>query len=610
MKKFLLFAVFILSGLLVQAKFVSQDKAKEMAIAYSGQFSALRSDNISLAYAATSALRSAGAYYYVFNMGNNGFVVVSGDDRAYPVLGHSLKGTFDIDNLPPNFRWLLDCYQSEIEHLSDTIPALPEWNLAASAAEASAAQVYLETAEWGQSAPYNALCPMDGSTRSLTGCVATAMAILLKYHSDNTSVPVRGSGSHSYVWTSPATSARQTLSVTFGDYDWNNMPMKTTDFINETQRTAISRLMYHCGVAVDAQYGGSSTAAYLSDNLLSLIGTSSGETALKDWFGFTDDCEHIYQESFSLNGWPWVSSYTETQYGAFLKTELNNNRPVIMGGSQTGSDDIGHCWICSGYDDSNQFYFNWGWDGKDNGWYRLFASGASPNPYSAGLEILTNTYREGITIEPQEEEQEPEPEPVLHDTVWVNNYIYIHDTTYIPVEVTREIHDTVVKGVEVVNYVHDTIYLAATAIHDTVRIETTNEVHDTVIKEVDKYIYVSVMDTVRVPVPVEVIREIHDTVQIETVREVEVIKTETVYVVIDRATGIQYPVVSELQVVAFGSALLIQGLKANKTFDIYTVKGEKYFSATAGLLGEYLLLDIPKGIYILYQDGEYSKFSY
>jgi hypothetical protein len=300
-----------------------------------------------------------------------------------------------------------------------------------------------------------------------------------------------------------------------------------------------------------------------------------------------------------------------------------------MGGTQTGSADIGHCWICSGYDDSNQFYFNWGWDGKDNGWYRLFASGASPNPYGAGLEILTNTYREGITIEPQEEEQEPEPELVQNDTVWVDKYIYVYDTIRVPVEVIREvhdtvinvtyihdtipldvvvIHDTVIKAVEVVNYVHDTIYLDATAIHDTVRIETTNEVHDTVIKEVDKYIYVSVLDTVRVPV--EVIREVHDTVQIETVREVEVIKTETVYVVIDMASGIQYPVASELRVVAFGSALLIQGLKANKTFDIYTVKGEKYFSATADLLGEYLLLEIPKGVYILYQDGEYSKFSY
>jgi hypothetical protein len=78
--------------------------------------SGVKEMNLALAYEAKPefSLRSSASeetYYYVFNIGEEGFVIVSGDDKARPVLGYSLKGNFDVNNLPPAFAEWLDGYQ-------------------------------------------------------------------------------------------------------------------------------------------------------------------------------------------------------------------------------------------------------------------------------------------------------------------------------------------------------------------------------------------------------------------------------------------------------------------------------------------------------------------
>jgi hypothetical protein len=83
---------------------------------------------------------------------------------------------------------------------------------------------------------------------------------------------------------------------------------------------------------------------------------------------------------------------------------------------------------------------------------------------------------------------------------------------------------------------------------------------------------------------------------------------ERIYIVTD-ITGAEHIVTEDARVVRTGTVIRLEGLKPGKTFSIYTVTGEKYYTGTAQS-DAFRLDNIPKGIYILYHDGQYSKFSY
>jgi len=582
---------------------VTPERAKRVAEACArnmSELSALRSGGasaVTLAYTAASALRSTAADYFVFNVGDEGFVVVSGDDRAEPVLGYSAKGTFRVDSIAPALAWMLERYQAQIRLLADSLPVVAAWEtFDASAMPAASTVVYLETAEWGQDDPYNRQCPTEGNQRTLTGCVATAMAELLKYHSDHFTPQVVGSGTHVYTWNG------QSLGVNFGDYDWANMPMKTSDFTADAQRNAVARLIHHCGVAVESDYDLSGTGAYLTGTAKDFadigINATSVEQALPRWFGFSSDCSARYLNYKWDPTRGYVNApYTEQEYAAIIKAELNNQRPVIMAGTDEEDSYSGHCWLCNGYDDSDKYYFNWGWKGGLNGWFRLYASGnaASPSMYGYNLEMLTAVYRP-VAIE---------KDPANTDTV----YVYIHDT----VTVAITVHDTVVK--ERVVEVHDTVtyFIPAETIvvHDTfiLPVETLLiTIHDTVERIVH--------DTVPYFIPAETIVEhdtlwlpgtpvyVHDTID----RIVEVYNTDTVYVVIEEATATRYTITENAKVYSLGNTLYIQGLTPEQPYTLYTTTGTLYTRGTATQLGTAILLDLPPALYILHHAGRYTKF--
>ena len=178
------------------AERIDVETAREVARTVASRGSTLRSaGELSLVYAAApgqtgSALRSASAAgeadYFVFNVpGDGGFVIVAGDDRVRPVLGYSHSGSFDPDNLPENLRGMLAFYQEQITWAEDNAveasPAISaEWSQyqSGTALRAAGNGVLLETANWGQGEPYNRMTPEN----AVTGCVATAMGIIMRYH--------------------------------------------------------------------------------------------------------------------------------------------------------------------------------------------------------------------------------------------------------------------------------------------------------------------------------------------------------------------------------------------------------------------------------------------
>ena len=115
--------------------------------------------------------------YYVFNVGqNDGYVVVSADDRTTAILGYADEGTFDVNNIPDNMKAWLQGYTDQLEYLATHANT----RRAETADHATIRPLIQST--WDQGSPYNNKCPMDGDERSLTGCLATVMAQILNYY--------------------------------------------------------------------------------------------------------------------------------------------------------------------------------------------------------------------------------------------------------------------------------------------------------------------------------------------------------------------------------------------------------------------------------------------
>lgn len=300
--------------------------------------------------------------YFAVNT-NAGFVLVSSDDAMPDILGYSDGGSFDPTNLPPGLQDLLQCYDEEYRLLPyTTAPApLPKQT------SPKFVKPLLQT-KWNQREPFNDLCPFyKDQSRSVTGCVATAMAQVMRYYC----YPTKGSGSHSYLWLNTSyPEASQILSVSFDvSYDWDNMLLSYASSYTNQQAQAVATLMYHCGVAVDMNYGSSSGAQ-----------TPKVMTALRDYFGYDPHFQRIQKDMYPLDS-----------LAAILRAELDNKRPVISDGYNSES---GHAFVCDGYNTTGYFHFNWGWGGSSDGYYLLSAL----NPGSQGIGGSSHGYNKNTSF--------------------------------------------------------------------------------------------------------------------------------------------------------------------------------------------------------------------
>lgn len=284
---------------------------------------------------------------YLFNIGRNeGFVVVSNDDRTASVLGYSESGSLNSEEIPQNMRAWLQGYADEIawlkQHNGEFAAKVP-------ARVPSALKSPIDpliTSTWDQSAPYNNLCPVySGNSRSATGCVATAMAQVMNYHqwpnATTADIP-------SYTTTN---SYKLKLdSIPEGTVlDWNNMLDNYYNVnYNDAQAAAVAQLMLCCGVSIRMNYGPSS-GAY----------THKVVSALKDYFDYNETATFLKRSFYSYSDW------VEIMYH-----ELVEGRPVVLGGTSTGG---GHEFVCDGYQDEDYFHINWGWSGTSDGYFKLSA---------------------------------------------------------------------------------------------------------------------------------------------------------------------------------------------------------------------------------------------
>ncbi len=304
-------------------------------------------------YSASSGFNNA-LYVYGYQEGR-GFVIVSGDDVTVPILGYSFDSGYNPSDMPPHVLYWLNSLKDEVARLSVAVEAAPEiaklWdryinygkiknNNPAGGPEKLAKVDPLVATRWDQSPYYNQLCPYDNSynDRTVTGCVATAMAQVMKYNK----YPAKGTGYYSYYH-----QRYGNLSANFANttYNWNNMPVS----INSNNGD-IATLMYHCGVSVDMNYGVAQTGG---------SGAAGGITvheSMKKYFGYPESVRFVKKRD-----------YNEQDWKNLLRKELDEKRPMYYEGTGDGG---GHAFVLDGYD-GDYFHFNWGWSGQFDGYFLL-----------------------------------------------------------------------------------------------------------------------------------------------------------------------------------------------------------------------------------------------
>jgi hypothetical protein len=385
--------LFILSLLTFQlyGKEIQVDKAKEVALKFLQQNSNTNfksvalydlkylGDITSVNHMVSSSLKSAtleSPQLYFFGITDSaGFIIVSADDVAIPVLGYSYDAKICKTNLPTNFQKWIEGYKQQINFLrsnkiKQTKEIAEQWNGDNSMLKSVNKSVNpLVTTQWNQAPYVNDKCPYDYGygERAVTGCPATAMAQIMRYWK----YPSKGVGFHSYQHDKYGT-----LSANFGSttYNWDAMP----NLINSTN-DAVALLMYHCGVAVEMSYNvaeeGGSASYVIIDPGNYYPETKTVQYALKTYFGYDASLQGLQRENYSDNDWKNI-----------LKSELDAGRPIQYAGFGQG----GHTFVCDGYDQNSYFHMNWGWGGLYDAFFLLDAL----NPGEGGIGAGDNSYND------------------------------------------------------------------------------------------------------------------------------------------------------------------------------------------------------------------------
>ena len=323
--------------------------------------------------------------YFVFENEAGGFVIVAGDDVAYPILGYSNDANINASNIPSSVKAWLDSYALEIQTAVDSGAVQSEevmtaWNNIESYSNAAVIVSPLILTRWNQTPYYNDLCPMDNNRneRTVTGCVATAMAQVLKYWE----YPVTGNGSYSY----SHTHGEQSADFANTTYDWNNMPLELSASSSDIQKAAVAQLMYHCGVSVEMDYGVASTGGSGAFTISSRSNsTHCAEYALREYWGYKPTLQGLQKDK-----------YKDEEWKKMLKDDLKAGRPIIY----SGFGDGGHCFVCDGYNEDDYFHFNWGWGGLYDGYFKLNALAPGTGGTGSGGGSYNNDQQAIFGLEP------------------------------------------------------------------------------------------------------------------------------------------------------------------------------------------------------------------
>lgn len=416
MKKILFSILMLCSFTAALAQEISADEALQRAVEKIGKKSYARKVRGKADFALVHTEKGVGngkALFYVFGKEQtDGFLIAGADLRANAVLGYTENGTYEEALQIPAFRsWIEGC-QEAMQWLSNNATEAkaakksPQYNIPDMVATSadntmslvipgrqyvpdaslpSSVKPLLGELEWHQNEPYNRLCPEitkdNEKVKCATGCVATAVAQIMKYYE----WPKQGTGSHSYTWKGGDEPVELEADFSKSVYDWDNMlsNYKKVEY-NDVQANAVAKLMSDVGIALDMDYGPQSGAI-----------TVLPAEALSTYFGYNKGMQ-FYERYY----------YNYVEWNNLIKKELAELRPVYIGGINA-YEDVGHAFVLDGYDEDGYYHVNWGWGGMSNGYFDINlldpdfqGTGGSKDNYPAVQRILTNCFpdRDGTSV--------------------------------------------------------------------------------------------------------------------------------------------------------------------------------------------------------------------
>ena len=369
---------------------VDEQTAKEIGAKYLSASVNLRTDAGDMHLAKTYFMDNGDAAFYVFNA-SDGFVIVSAQDVATPILGYSNENQFDANNIPENMEWWLQDYANQIQfgvdgQNVDFEKTAKQWELVKMTGRLSENRnrsvivpPLLGDIIWDQGQYYNNLCPTANAPmlgdHAYAGCVACAMSQIMRKWNH----PAHGYGSHQLP---PYNNPNNVLDFSQTYYDWDNMPVALTDVngtlldgITQEQITAVATLIYHAGVSVNTTYSINGSSADVSNP----------EGAFKNNFDYSDELETEGLSSQAGGVAMWKAK---------LRSSLDHGYPVFYGGSSSSG---AHAFVCDGYDSNDYFHINWGYSGNQNNYYAIGALNYGAAGYNAQNYAIFNIHPNSTT---------------------------------------------------------------------------------------------------------------------------------------------------------------------------------------------------------------------
>lgn len=399
MKKYIVLTMMLVLSVVAGAESITRQQAEQLArqfITKQGMYGALSQAEPHQARArALLKGSSQDGCYYVFNIGTNeGFVIVSGDDRTPAVLGYSDKGSFDMDRLPSNVAAWLEGYADQIRYLRKKASAEPTAPVSvrsdaplmtmtrapwAVKKEPRPAISPMITSKWDQFSPFNDLCPVVDGQHCVTGCIATALAQIMYYHK----------------WPQAATTEIPGYTVKGKSVSYPGLPATTFNWAAMTDNPAsgtpagdaVAVLLQYCSYGCKADFGIDNTSIY----------NNEPENALKNYFHYGAGVKYVERQTYSNENWE-----------SLIYTELEANRPVLYTGQSYVAEldgNVGHAFVVHGYDGNGYYAVNWGWGQSvdQDGYYLLDAmdpadlgAGGGAGGYNSGQTAIIGISKDDV----------------------------------------------------------------------------------------------------------------------------------------------------------------------------------------------------------------------
>jgi|GEM_PF-694096 len=324
-----------------------------------------------------------GTVAYIFNLKPDGFVAVSADNDFYPVIAYSFKNQLFEKDKDENilYQMIKDDLNLRMEYYQIDNREVQEnhqiWNEFLNGKRrdrdfqqwppegTTQTDGWIEK-RWNQSGVYQAFCPLDNNNhRSVVGCVATAMSMILDYHEYIGDVSFNNNDDYysGYEW------PYIYIDNDHDDRDFPSFPelnnylddlkihYQNGSVLTDNDKAAIC---FAAGVSTHMNYdsNGSGTQVSYVDN------------ALINKFGY-DDADCVEWGSYN---------YIER-----LQDNMTHGRPVEFAIFTSGFNN-GHAINGDGYNTDNFYHLNFGWGSSNSSCWYLLPTGM-PNSYS----IITDT---------------------------------------------------------------------------------------------------------------------------------------------------------------------------------------------------------------------------